>query len=95
MTVVSIRCSKCDTVKRKKHIQLTSDGAVCDECTTPDKVKEVQEAEPEGEEEAESEEPDGDDTTDPTGEEATEEQSEESEGDLSPDDFTENDALSW
>lgn len=41
MTVVSIRCSECDEVKREKHIELKADGAICDECKTdiPEEVR--------------------------------------------------------
>lgn len=89
MTVVSIRCHECDTVKREEHIEMRGDGTnICDDCKgsndLPEEVEEAKQgdtSEPEEAPEKEAEEP----------EEETKEQTEEDETSK----FTEQDALSW
>lgn len=89
MTVVSIRCHECDTVKREEHIEMRGDGTnICDECKRSDRVKQAEEDSGEG------------DTSEP--EEAPEEEPEEPESETEEETeedneikFTEQDALSW
>lgn len=89
MTVVSIRCHECDTVKREEHIEMRGDGTnICDDCSSSDKVKQAKENLPEG------------DTSEPeeAPEEETQEPESESEEEVEEDEtskFTEQDALSW
>lgn len=86
MTVVSVRCHKCDEVKEEEYMEYTADGAVCDDCRTSKKAKKVNDIEPD------PEPPDEDESA----EEATEEPEEEAEEeDTTTDSFTQQDALSW
>lgn len=53
MTVVSMRCSECDEVKREQHMEMTQSGDnICDACSSPDVPEDVDEVDGEAENEA-------------------------------------------
>lgn len=89
MTVVTIRCHECDTVKPKENIEMRGDGTnICDECRTSDKVTQVEDGTDEGDT-SDSEEESEEESQEPESE--SEEEVEEDETSK----FTEQDALSW
>lgn len=91
MTVVTIRCPECGEVKPREEIQHTREGVVCDDCRTDDRV---QKAEERAEAATETVEED-DEGTDQAESEATEAEANDEQAELTPEDFSANDARSW